>query len=405
MLNSLVVLSCLLGQAAPLDATKYTPIYSEQGDHPWDAVHKAFFVRSFTTGETYYHRLSFDVPWHGFRRYSTQDAEYLDLLKDLEGVDQLPRHEMEDAAPVRRLIFFRDLWTVFERLEGLESKERGQELRRRLARIMKRLELTDDEIQQLPDTLAVLRAKSTFPESPDIDHPETPFLPTTLLSDTSDWITISASKKIASGAPAHTRSVNQRSLFSIHMHWPEGRKAGEEFIAANPLKETVAFPPGTVLALMRRAVAANTDGKLKVTNVVESLQLLVTPPADVKHDARFKFALDRSGFLSGQPGLTVLDLKSPIDAYGFESTGQWSMVQKDDADGELLVLGRGKGHVGVPSLQHCMLCHGAQNTRFHANFGQFPVYTSANRDLAEVLEKGKAKSEAWRGYLQQRESP
>jgi hypothetical protein len=405
MLNSLLMITCLLGQSAPFDVTKYAPIYSELGDHPWDAVHKSFFVRTFTTGETYYHRLSFDIPWNGFRRLSKQDPEYEDLLKKFDAIDQLPRDEMENAAPIRRLVFFRDLWTTFEKLKHMASTERREELRPRVARIMKRLELTDHEIQQLPDTLAMIRAKAQFPEVADPEHPEKPFLPTTLLSDTSDWITISTSKKSAIGAPAHTNSVNQRALFSIHMRWPNGRKAGEKFIAAKSWRDNIEFPPGTVLALLRRSVAANTSGSLKVTNVVESLQLLISPPPQSKQDLRFKFVLDRSEFLSGLPGLKALEANTPLDAFSFESSGQWLMLQKYDADGETLVLGRGKGHIGTPSMQHCALCHGLRNMRFHANFGQFPVYLSTNPDLARTLEVAEEKSDSWRDYLQFREKP
>jgi hypothetical protein len=405
MLNSLLILSCVLGQSAPFDVTKYTPFYHKLNDHPWNAVHKAFFVRTFTTGETYYHHLSFDVPWSAFQRLSTQDSEYHHLLKQFEAIDQLPRKEMENASPIRRLLFFRDLWTVFEKLQHMASKDRGKELRRRVARIMKRLELTDDDIERIPNTLAMIRAKAAFPESPDPEHPEKPFLPTALLREDSEWMAISASKNIALGAPTHTESVNQRSLFSIHMHYPDGRKAGEQFIAASRRQDTIQFPPGTELALMRRAVAVNKNGKLNVTNLVESLQLLVSPVAEAQQDARFKFVLDRSECLSGEPGLQVLESNSPIDAYGIESAGQWKTPQKEDADGEPLVLGRGKGHVGVPSMQHCVACHGFRNTRFNANFRQFPVYVTTNLDLARALESSKENSDSWRDYLQLRKTP
>lgn len=405
MLNSFLVLSCFLGQTASFDAKQYAPTYHELADHPWNAVHKKFFVRTFNTGETYYHRLSFDVPWGRFQRLSNQDSEYHDLLKLIDAIDQLPRDEMETAAPVRRLLFFRDMWTVFEELHHMTSKERKEELRRRLARIMSRLELTDDEIQHLPDTLAMNRDKAVFPESFDPKHPEKPFLPTTLLKDDSEWITISASKESALGAPAHTESVNKRSLFTIHMYWPEGRAAGEQFIAAEPLKDAISFPPGTTLALLRRAVAASNRGKLKVTNVVESLQLIVSPAAMIKQDARFKFVLDRYELISGRAALVALNADSPLDAFSFESTGQWRMTQLKDTDEETLVLGYGKGHVGVPSMQHCIVCHGLRNTKFHANFGQFPVFTSTNSKLAATLEKTKEESDSWREYMQLREKP
>ncbi|OYW13694.1 MAG: hypothetical protein B7Z55_16415, partial [Planctomycetales bacterium 12-60-4] len=154
MADLMLVMSCLLGQSESIDVTRYAPIFSKHDDHPWDAVYKSFFVRTFTTGETYFHRLSFDAPWNSFQRFSREEEAYSALLQQLDAIDHLPRSEMERATPIRRLVFFRDLWTVFERLESMSSKPRGTELRERIARIMRRLELTDDEIQHLPDTLA-----------------------------------------------------------------------------------------------------------------------------------------------------------------------------------------------------------------------------------------------------------
>ena len=411
MVNSLFLLSCILGQIAPLGVTKYTPIYSEQGNHAWDGVHQALFVRTFTTGETYYHRLSFDVPWTDFHRLSNGEAEYRAILKKFDAIDQLPIEQMEAAPAIRRLIFFRDLWAVFEKLNGMVSKERGVELRQRVARIMKRLELSDDEISRLPDTLALLHDPRQFPDAPDSANRSKPYLPTTILSEHSEWITLATHNSIegieelAQSAPAHTKSVDRRSLFSIHMRFPEGRKAGEAFITKNRKNDRFQFPSGTELALLRRAVAANHIGKLKVTNVVESLQLLVTPLPEAKSDARFKFVLDRSALLAGEPGLIPLELNSPVDAFSFESSGQWLMRSPLDADGELLVLGRGKGHVGVPSMEHCVACHGIQNSNFSANFAPFSVFASTNAKLVRELELSKVESDAWQEYLQLREKP
>ena len=411
MANSLILLGCILWQSTSLDVTKVTPIYSKQGDHAWDGMHQALFVRTFTTGETYHHRLSFDVPWTDFHRLSNGGEEYQAILKKFDAIDQLPREQMEAAPAIPRLIFFRDLWTVFEKLNAMVSKERGAELRQRVARIMKRLELSDDEVSRLPDTLALLRDQRQFSDTPDSANREKPYLPTTLLSDNSEWITLATHNRIedfeelAQSAPAHTKSINHRSLFSIHMRSPQGRKAGEDFIAKNRKNDRFQFPSGTELALLRRALAANQTGKLKVTNVVESLQLLVTPLPEEKSDARFKFVLDRLTFLAGEPGLIPLELNSPVDAFGFESSGQWVMRSQQDADGELLVLGRGKGHVGMPSMAHCVSCHGFQNSNFSANFNPFSVYPMANAKLARELEVSKIESDSWQDYLQFREKP
>lgn len=406
MLHFLLWLSCFLGQADP-PVPQFVPLYSERGDHPWDTLHQTLFMRTFTTGESYYHRHSWNVPGSGF----LAETNRKNLVKLLDAVESLPRAEMEATSPLRRLIFFRDLWTVFEHLQQPEmiSGTRGADLLPQLARIMQRLELTDEEIQHLPDTFAQLREKGIYSETLDPDQLDKPYLPTKLLDESSDWIAVSTSKN-SSSAPHHTQSVNQRSLFSIHLRWPAGREAGEVFLAANSLKDEVRFPQGTELALLRRAVAPSQDGKLRVTKVVESLQLLVTPSSDAsageaKQDLRFKFVLDRASLIAGQPGLVPLDSNSPIDAYGFESTGQWRSMQVNDADGEPLVLGYGKGHVGVPSLQHCATCHGLKTTKFHANFGQFPVYAATNAKLENTLQTAKEQSGSWRVYLELRRKP
>jgi hypothetical protein len=95
---ALVVLS-LIAAADPIDVTQVAPIYSTGGDHAWDRLHQAFYVRTFTTGETYHHRLSFDVPWSKARWPNAPDETYQELLKRIEAVERLPPGEMERAAP------------------------------------------------------------------------------------------------------------------------------------------------------------------------------------------------------------------------------------------------------------------------------------------------------------------
>ncbi len=79
------------------------------------------------------------------------------------------------------------------------------------------------------------------------------------------------------------------------------------------------------------------------------------------------------------------------------------MRSEEDTDGGLLVLGRGKGHVGVPSMEHCVACHGFQNSNFSANFNPFSAYPMANSKLIRELEVSKAESVSWQEYLQLRE--
>lgn len=409
-------IGCLLivasfGEADADFVQRVIPIYGDQAASPWDDVYQTFYVRQFTTGEKYYHRLSFSPPSFQFTGLIDDDKAYSQVLQRLEQIAGLPASAMEEAAPTRRLLFFRDLWTVSDHLQKSREeipkkvRERRQEIVRRLALIMRRLELTEAEVAALPNTLKQTQAEKLFPAMFDRDKPDQAFVPPDLLDDDTKWVTIKTSKGVAHGAPHHQQSVDDRSLFSIHLRLPAGGVTPDELIAASHKKNDVFdFPPGTVLVLLRRAIAPLDDGRLKVTNVVESLQTIVIPEKTDRFTRFAKLILDRRDFAQGKTGLIPLTRKTPVDAYGFESAGQWSMRNASDADGEPLVLGKYKGHGGVPSLEHCTACHGVSRGALFANFSPFRSYLSNNGELASGVEEAKAKSESWKEYLRLRQN-
>lgn len=392
----------------PEDVLHFQPVYGNQAGHPWDVLHEFFFVRRFTTGETYYHRLSFTPPWPQFHSFVQRDDVFEAAISKLEAAEHMPREEMEQAAPIRRLLFFRDLWAVFESLKTTEdgftreqeSSARRNELRRRLARIMQRLELSENEIALLPQTLSLARTEAFYPVAFDKAAPDRPFLPTNVLDDDSDWVCSKTGKWSGTSAPAHEQSVSQRSLFTIHVLAPDGREAGELLLAtANKSNGSAAYAPGTVLVLLRRALAATTDGKLIATDVVESLQSIVTPLAGEREDFRQKFVLDRRDAVLGKPGLRRLTDKTPLDAFSFESGGQWSRSPTPDSDGETIVLGQAKGPAGVPSMHHCAACHGLRTREYYANTVQSAIFPASNRELAHGIAKSKSADRHWQDYL------
>ncbi len=97
----------------------------------------------------------------------------------------------------------------------------------------------------------------------------------------------------------HMDFVRHRSLFTLHLRMPDGRDGGVKFLQDFTKTEgQQAVPPGTTLALLRRALVPTRSGKLLVSPFVESLQLIVVTPLQ---DQRFKFTLDRKEFLTGGP--------------------------------------------------------------------------------------------------------
>lgn len=413
----MIWMGCLLAVAAMGEpdvefVQRVVPIYGDEAASPWDELYQTFYIRRFTTGETYYHRLSFTPPSFQFIGLTDNDTTYSQVVERLDRVSRLPDSAMEEVDPKRRLLFFRDLWTVSDQLQnprdGVPEKitQRRQEIVRRIGLIMRRLELSEAEVASLPNTLKQIQAAGLFPATFDPADPGQPFASPDLLDEDTKWVTIKTGKRVANGAPNHQQSVGDRSLFSIHIRLPAGTAAVEELIAASHKKSDLFdFPPGTILVLLRRAIAPLRDGRLKTTNVVESLQTIIIPEKTERMTSFAKLILDRRDFVQGKPGLIALTSKTPVDAFSFESAGQWSMRIKNDADTEPLVLGQYKGHGGIPSLNHCFMCHANSRGALFANFSPFRSYLSNNAELISQVEEAKANSEKWQKYLQLRQDP
>jgi hypothetical protein len=157
------------------------PIFDSRPGHPWDQVRDIFYVRRFATGEVFEHPHAFGPPWNEFIPF-TRDADFYEqVLSRLEAVEKLPPAQMEEQPASRRLIFLRDLWPVFDGLhfahhswprdEDKEASEkavaRRDELLRRVARVMKRLELTEEEVRALLNAFQTIGEKQLYPKAFD----------------------------------------------------------------------------------------------------------------------------------------------------------------------------------------------------------------------------------------------
>jgi mono/diheme cytochrome c family protein len=204
--------------------------------------------------------------------------------------------------------------------------------------------------------------------------------------------------------------VNYRSLFTLHLRAPDGRDGGVQFLQGWTRSEGQTFvPPGTTLALLRRALIPTRSGKLLVSSFVESLQLIVvTPP----QDQRFKFTLDRHEFLSGRLGLKPLGKDDPVDTSSFEALllpNQLALEpSKTEPPSESLIARTFKTLQEIPSsLESCAQCHGGATVRnrifggFHPRKGA--AYPQSDPDeVAATTVKMKEASSEWKSYLRLR---
>jgi hypothetical protein len=264
---------------------------------------------------------------------------------------------------------------------------------------MRRLELSPEEVRQLPDNLKLACAQGRFPPDFDPVSPDAPFLPPDLLEADGPWVPFTAAK-VRIGAQFHAQSTGYRNLFVPLIRVSPQREDTLAYLDRLYNGELAAPPDGTILALIRRTVLPLSSGNMATTTITESLQLIVV---DAPRDHRYKYSLDRFGLLSGRSGLRAVSMDEPVDAYSFESGGLHPHFPSYDLDGELLAFGRWAGPAsrGTPALSHCADCHGQTvGQRLFANTGRSggPAKSTTWDEQAKLVLTIKEESAGWRMY-------
>lgn len=400
------------------------PLFDRKSGHPWDQARDIFYVRRFPTGEIYEHPHAFEPPWYEFYPFTRDAAFHEQVLARLAALEKLSPAQLEEQPAARRVIFLRDLWPVFDGLhraliETPLDKEatakavaRRDELLRRVARIMQRLELTEEEVRALPNAFRTVGEKKLYPKAFDPSSESEPFFPTDLLDKDGPWVTYSSERAPSAGGMAHMDRVNHRSVFTLHLRTPDGRDGGVKFLKDFTKTEgRQAVPPGTTLALLRRALVPTRSEKLLVSPLVESLQLIGVTPLE---DQRFKFTLDRKDFLTGGAGMKLLGKDDPVDtssleAFIIQSRIMSTLPREPGPPSESLIAGQYRTLREIPSsLESCAECHsiGTRNNIFgsrgRGNAATVAYLQSDADEAAATIVKKKEASEEWKSYLRLR---
>jgi hypothetical protein len=388
------------------------PLNDAVPEYVWNQLHRTFYTHKFSNGETYEHEGAFEPPWFYWAAFYTDEKFHAQAIAGLDACLQLPAEHVERQPAVPRAMLLRDLWPVFEAqtyqnlAKGDVPRRHQAELRQRVARVMRRLELTADEIKNLPDNLRAACKQRLAPPTFDTATPEAAFLPADLLDENGPWVPFAFSTQSV-GALNHVEHSRYRTVFVPLIRVSDDRAATLKYLelSANP-RTKVAPPKGTQLALLRRTVLPTATGGLMLTPIAESLQLIVVDPPQ---DRRFKFILDRAALLRGGNGLRLMTKDDRIDAYAFESGGLYPIRAQHDTDGELLPFGTWSGITAhnVGSLGHCAACHGPTvGSDLFANRGRDRDRAVAVtfEDQARLILEHKRNSFAWGMYQAERES-
>jgi hypothetical protein len=282
--------------AAAMPELGQVTIYDSDPAHLWNRLHCALFIRTISSGKRFGQDELDPLLWSESKHLLIGERhKYILLLLD-EFLSTSGEKLVKD--PLRRAIFQRDLWSVFDWLANPKAEyayrpdQRTAEQRAlevRLAKVIRRLALSPEEIKHLPDGYAAAVAAKAFPTSHNAAHPEIAFLPADVFKPDGPWVLLGEHMK--SAAPVHLRKVQGRSAFFVFMNLPGGRVATETYLkqlAVFPNRLTrdannsaifdphlPQFPVGTQLALVREMFVIDDKGKIEPTRLIESIQVRV----------------------------------------------------------------------------------------------------------------------------------
>lgn len=207
--------------------------------------------------------------------------------------------------PLKRVILQRDLWTLFDHLMighigrrgNLETRQRRDELCRKLARSIQALALPAETLASLPDNYALAVQSDRFAATHDFD-PKRDYLPSRILSGDDEWQELDFYQARRSEDVErryvflHMRAFQGRSYFRVFCRFPNGRPQLEAYLQELDAKgidwrasaqhgsislkpAAPQLPAGTEVALLQFLIALDTDLQMVPTPLVESVRLLI----------------------------------------------------------------------------------------------------------------------------------
>jgi len=285
-------------------------LYDPNTNHLWNRVHRTLNVR--TSGGQDFGADRLDPLVWGDTQHLLTGASHTQALATLDEFIKR-RGELLIVDPTRRAIFQRDLWAIFDWLA--EPYGPNQDARRalmtRLARMIRGVALTRDQIARLPDTYRAAAASRALPSLPeDLDTPSGP------------WIAVGG---LASVVPQHADELS-RSAFVVLWRLPGGAadtagyltrlwespqpfvsdesfqiRDGERRVKINPALPPI--PDWTQIALVRTALLIDRDGRVVPSRLVESIQLRTFNTGSFNSVQTFaEFMMSRTALFAGQSG-------------------------------------------------------------------------------------------------------
>ncbi len=384
-----------LGETPKRDSSAI--IFDADPQHLWNRIHSTFFVRT-GPDEKVYGVDHLEPPlWRDSKHLFQEPKAKLvdDQLRDLIRSQDDPCFR----DPLKRAILQRDLWLVAS-WRGTVPDAKTSETFLLLAKAMKHLALTPEEIAQLPDNYADAIKASKFPTAIDPDRLSAGYLPADLFDPQGAWVCVGRTDKPT--APRHLAKMTPftNSVFLVFIKHAEGRDAGFAFLkklmeqekpllmeeidsTRNGLRtprlnlDAPQLPVGSQLALVRRMMLIDHRQQIVASPLTESVQIreitVQAKPHNVTEEdlklatrrrADFKFELSRAALFRGEAG-GLQDVSDKLDLKtGFlgDESDPFQRAAKLDSQEKRLEAWRDSLLFRGTNRESCAQCHPSATT-------------------------------------------
>jgi hypothetical protein len=378
-------------------------IYDRDPQHLFNRLYTAIAVR--TEGGTPY----------GADNSEPFGEKFDDPAKLIAVLDEfLEQHGEERASgDLQRALLLNDLWAAFDLTASADVGPDGAPLRRRLARVIRRLRLRSSQITGLPDNYLEAVRSARFARDFDPAHPEKVFLPPDLFDANGPWVRVGGDGRGAV-ATMHLRMLSGRSVFKVFIRCPGGRQAtlsyletlnlyrtpwqlrpaeitsatyptGRGKVRKEPLildPATPQFPAGTIVALARQMMVITDKLEPALTPVTQKVQFRVfreiggpaggyDPHDFSNHQAVYELVMRRHYLLTG--GFGGLHSMAPDEIEFQLAIRPMVATHRQYLRGEVV-------------LSTCAICHAAEGI-FSVNTytGSFPFFPGGKRSNPQLL--------------------
>jgi hypothetical protein len=322
------------GQTRPISPSDpfKVAVYDADPGHLWNRLYAALYVRTTDDGQSHGQDELDPLVWEN-STYLLTEPRYQQILGLLNEFLER-RGDKFIADPLKIAVFQHDLWAVFDWLADpavepkvVDAGAKRRALRNGLAPVIRSLALSVEQIDRLPDNYRVALASEAYPPRQDPAHAEKAFLPPDLFDAHGPWVHF----QTGDGKPfpfekptalTHVYFVGGRSAFFVFMNLPGGRQSTLSFMQElNAFPKPVAHrtggiaglssnpgsspspPSGTKLALVRRMMLIDDRGEMRLTRLIESVQIRIVNPTTGRGNDFYEFTIHRKDLFDSNNGL------------------------------------------------------------------------------------------------------